>query len=191
MNLIGLVRVTDDVEDVARQHAALDPICVRVFEEPASRKRLIKSRPDLQAAVDELSPGDVLVVTRLRHLAQGYADALEVLGGLFDLGVVVKVLEGTAAGEHAELTIYVDLGRDIARLRGELVSMHIRAGMKAARERGVGGGRRSVVDADTRAAILSHREQGESLRSIAQAVGVSVGTVHNVLADPRRPPRTP
>lgn len=101
MNLIGLVRVTDDVEDVARQHAALDPICVRVFEEPASGKRLIRSRPELQAAVDQLSPGDMLVVTRLRRLATKYGDALEVLGGLFDLGVVVKVLEGTAAGEHA------------------------------------------------------------------------------------------
>lgn len=189
MDLIGLKRVTDDL-DVARQHAALDPMCVRVFEERASRKRLIENRPELQAALDHLSPGDMLVVTKLRHLAARYGDALEVLGRLFDQGVVVKVLEGTVAGEHAELTIYVDLGRNIAKLRVELVSMQIRAGIKAARERGAGSGRPRVVDAGTRAAILTRREQGESLRSNAQAAGVSVGTVHNVLANPERPNRT-
>lgn len=84
------------------------------------------------------------------------------------------------------MTIHADLGRDIAKLRGELVSMHIKAGMKVARERGAASGRPRVVDTGTRAAILTRREQGESLRSIAQAVGLSVGTVHNVLADSNR-----
>ncbi|MFI6922378.1 hypothetical protein ACIBIZ_20735 [Nonomuraea spiralis] len=44
------------------------------------------------------------------------------------------------------------------------------------------GGRRPVVDADKRAAILAPRERGESIRTIAAGVKVSVGVVHKTLA---------
>ncbi|MGW2161852.1 helix-turn-helix domain-containing protein [Nonomuraea sp. NPDC001699] len=40
-----------------------------------------------------------------------------------------------------------------------------------------------VVDDDKRAAILARRERGESIRTIAAGVGVSVGVVHKTLAD--------
>lgn len=181
MNLIGLVRVTHDVRNVAVQHEAMDPICARVFEEPHSRKRLLKSRPELQVALNYLSPGDMLVVAKVGNLGQSTIDGLEVLNELFDLGVQVKVLEGMAAGEHTERSAVLDLGRDIAELRRDILSSRIKAGVKASRELGVSSGRPRVINASTRAAILARREQGEPLRSIAQAVGVSVGTVHNVL----------
>ena len=51
MTLIGLVRVTGDVRDVDRQHELLDRICARVFEEEASRRRLIKNRPSARSLV--------------------------------------------------------------------------------------------------------------------------------------------
>ena len=38
-----------------------------------------------------------------------------------------------------------------------------------------------VVNEEIRLAILSRRHEGASLRSIAQDVGVSVGTVHGVV----------
>ncbi len=40
-----------------------------------------------------------------------------------------------------------------------------------------------MVDDDTRAVILARREKGKSIRVIASAVGVSVGTMSGVLAD--------
>ncbi|GAA3016439.1 hypothetical protein GCM10017559_45040 [Streptosporangium longisporum] len=45
------------------------------------------------------------------------------------------------------------------------------------------GGRRPVVDDDKRAAILARRERGESIRTIAIGVGVSVGVVHKTLTE--------
>ena len=54
---------------------------------------------------------------------------------------------------------------------------------EAARKRGRVGGRRPVVDDDKRAAILARRKRGESLRTIAAGVKVSVGVVHKTLTD--------
>jgi DNA invertase Pin-like site-specific DNA recombinase len=186
MTLIGLVRVTCDTRDVERQHDALDPICTRVFEETASGRHLVKNRPELRAALHYLDPNDVLVVTKVNHLAQSTIDGVVVLNDLFEQGLTVKVLEGIAAGDHVERSSVLDMGRDISEIRRGLVSRRVKAGLMAARERGTVGGRPRVVDRDKCADILLRREQGESLRSIAQSLGVAVGTVHNVLANAKR-----
>lgn len=59
----------------------------------------------------------------------------------------------------------------------------IKRGMEAARQHGSVIGRPRLVDEEVRLAILSHRHEGTSLRSIARNVGVSVGTVHAVVAN--------
>ncbi|WP_245605955.1 recombinase family protein [Promicromonospora kroppenstedtii] len=182
VTLIGLVRVTGDARDVERQHELLGPICARVFEEKVSRRRLIKNRPQLLAALDHLRPGDMLVVTTAKHLAQSMLEGLDVLNDLIEQGVAVKILEGMAAGDHTERSLFLDQGRDIAELRRRLLSRRIKAGLQAARERGDVGGRPTVVNDDRHAGILSLRKQGEPIRAIARSIGVSVGTVHNVLA---------
>lgn len=192
---IGLVRVADDPRDVARQHHALDPICTRVFEETASRRRLIKNRPQLLAAMGYLGPDDVLVVTKANHLAQSMIDGFDVLNDLFERGIAVKVLEGIAAGDHNERSLILDAGRDITTDRRGNLSWCIKAGLEAARDRGVVGGRPRVIDDDERAVIIARREKGESIRTIAKSLGISAGTVHKVLAneatvDPRQPGET-
>ncbi|MEV4375198.1 hypothetical protein AB0J71_49720 [Nonomuraea sp. NPDC049637] len=40
-----------------------------------------------------------------------------------------------------------------------------------------------MVDVDKRVAILARRRRGESIRTIAAGVGVSIGVVHKTLAD--------
>ena len=45
MALIGLVRVSTDKQNTQRQHDALDPICLKVFEEKISGKLATDDRP--------------------------------------------------------------------------------------------------------------------------------------------------
>jgi DNA invertase Pin-like site-specific DNA recombinase len=181
MALIGLARVTNDAGDVRRQYDVLDPICTRVFEETASRRRLVQNRPQLLAALDHLRPGDLLVVKKAKHLASSTIDGLDVLNDLVERGVTIRVLEGIAAGEHAGRSPILALGRDIAETHRQLLSQKIKIGLQAARGRGNVGGRPTVLDDDKRVDILSRRAQGEALRAIAHSTGVSVGTVHNFL----------
>ena len=98
MAIIGLVRLTGDAREAEVQHEALDPICSRVFEEAATRRRVIENRPELLAVLNDMRSEDQIVVTKVRYLAQSMADGLEVVVDLVDRGVAIRVLGGAAAG---------------------------------------------------------------------------------------------
>lgn len=183
MALVGLVRVSAKGQETARQHDALDPICVKVFEEKVSGKLAIKDRPGLTAALDYLRDGDMLTVQEVDRLGRNLLEGLIVLTELFERGIAVKVLEGIAAGEHAERSLILDLALALAEDRRRDISRKTKNGLEAARRRGKVGGRPRVIDDDKRAIILARREKGESIRVIARVLDVSVGSVHAVLSE--------
>lgn len=184
MALVGLVRVSTQGQETARQHDALDPICVKVFEEKVSGKLSVDDRPGLAAALAYIRPGDMLAVHEVDRLGRSLLDGLLVLNDLFQRGISVKVIEGIASGEHTERSLILDLALALAEDRRRDIARKTKSGLEAARARGRVGGRPSVVDDDKRAIILARRARDESIREIARAVGVSTGTVHRVLSAP-------
>jgi DNA invertase Pin-like site-specific DNA recombinase len=186
MALIGLVRVSTDRQNTQRQHDALDPICWKVFEEKTSGKLATDDRPALLNALSHSRDGDLLTVQEVDRLGRNLLEGLIVLNDLFQRGVGVRVLEGIAAGEHTQRSLILDLALALAEDRRRDIVRKTRNGLDAARARGRAGGRRSVVDDDKRAAILARRQRGESIRTIAAGVKVSIGVVHKTLAGTQR-----
>jgi DNA invertase Pin-like site-specific DNA recombinase len=183
--LVGLVRVSTSKQETARQHDALDGLCVKVFEEKISGSLAIDARPTLAAAIDYLRPGDMLTVQEVDRLGRNLLEGLLVLNDLFSRGIAVKVLDGIAAGEHTDRSLILDLALALAEDRRRDIVRKTRDGLAAARARGRTGGRPPVVDTDKRRVILARHADGESIRTIARATKVSVGTVHKVLVDHR------
>lgn len=181
MTLIGLVRVTSNTREVELQHNALQATCSRVHEEPAAQTRLIQNRPHLLAALNDINDGDLLVLTRVRFLARTSIDGLGALIDLVDRGIAVRVLGGMGAGDHSEPSFFLTQCREIADLRQNLWTDRIKAELKASQESGSPVGRPRLVTHAQRNEIITRRGRRESIRSIALAVEVSVGTVHNVL----------
>lgn len=180
--LIGLVRVSTDKQKTQRQHDALAPICLKVFEEKISGKLAVDDRPGLTAALDYLRVGDMLCVQEVDRLGRNLLEGLIVLNDLFQRGIAVKVLEGIAAGEHTERSLILDLALALAEDRRRDIVRKTKNGLESARARGRVGGRRPVVDDDKRAAIFSRRAKGQTIREIAAGVRVSVGVVHKTLS---------
>lgn len=183
MALVGLVRVSTQRQETARQHDALDPICVKVFEEKVSGKLHPEDRPGLKAAMDYLRDGDMLTVQEVDRLGRNLLEGLIVLNELFQRGVAVKVLEGIAAGEHTERSLVLDIALALAEDRRRDIGRKTKNGLDAARRRGRVGGRPTVVTPDVRRAILARRDENESLRTIARGVGISLAVVHGVVAE--------
>ncbi len=100
---------------------------------------------------------------------------------LVEHGVAVRVLEGSDAGDYDEMSDVREGAREITEIRRSLLSESIKDGLQAARDRGNLGGRPRVVDRTMRATIFAERNEGETIRSIARSLSVSVGTVHAVL----------
>ena len=183
MALIGLIRVSTGKQKTRRQHDALDPTCLKVFEEKISGKLNTDDRPVLLEALSHIRDGDMLTVQEVDRLGRNLPEGLIVLNDLFQRGIGVKVLEGIAADEHTERSLILDLALALAEDRRRDIVRKTSNGLEAARQRGRVGGRRPVVDDDKRAAILARRERGESIRTIAAGVKVSVGVVHKTLTD--------
>jgi DNA invertase Pin-like site-specific DNA recombinase len=183
--LVGLVRVSTSKQETARQHDALDGLCVKVFEEKISGSLAVDARPTLAAAIDYLRPGDMLTVQEVDRLGRNLLEGLLVLNDLFSRGIAVKVLDGIAAGEHTDRSLILDLALALAEDRRRDIVRKTRDGLAAARARGRTGGRPRVVDTDKQRIILARHADGESIRTIARATKVSVGTVHKVLVDHR------
>jgi DNA invertase Pin-like site-specific DNA recombinase len=181
--LVGLVRVSTTKQETERQHDALAKICVKVFEEKVSGKLALDQRPGLSAAIDYLRPGDMLAVQEVDRLGRNLLEGLIVLNDLFKRGIAVKVLDGIATGEHTERSFILDMALALAEDRRRDIVRKTENGLAAARQRGKVGGRPSVIDDDKRAVIMSRRDKGKSIREIAKALGVSVGTVHAVLTN--------
>lgn len=191
MGYVGLVRVSTDRQETQRQHDALDPICVRVFEEKVSGGKRLADRPGLRATLDYLRPEDFLTVQEADRLGRNLLDGLITLTELFQRGVKVKILDGVAAGEHAERNLVLDLALALAEDRRRDISRKTKNGLEAARKRGTMGGRPTVVSEDRRRTILARRAEDQSIRQIARGVGVSPAVVHGVLHESERAESTP
>ena len=183
MALIGLVRVSTKGQDTQRQHDALDPICLKVFEEKVSGKLKAADRPGLLAALDHVREGDFLAVQEVDRLGRNLLEGLLVLADLFERGVAVKVLEGLAAGEHREESFVLHLAMALSHERRRDIAHKTKNGLEAARKQGRVGGRPTVVDETKRRVIIASRQTGESYRQIAAAVGISATVVHRVVRE--------
>lgn len=187
MALVGLVRVSTDKQETRRQHDALEPICVKVFEEKVSGKLAVDDRPGLTAALEYLRPDDLLTVHEVDRLGRNLLEGLLVLNSLFERGIGVKVLDGVAAGEHTERSLILDLALALAEDRRRDISRKTKNGLEAARRRGKVGGRPTVITDDKRAAVLARHAKDQPMREIAAGTGLSVGTVWKIVNDATSP----
>ena len=175
MALVGLVRVSTDKQNVDRQHDALDPICVKVFEEKVSGKLAVDERPGLSAALDYLREGDMLCVQEVDRLGRDTLTGLTTLAELFNRNVSVKVLEGVGAGEHREMNLLLELALVLASERRRDIVRKTKDGLEAARARGRVGGRRPVMTEALTIQAIALKEKGYTLRQIQPHLRIADG----------------
>ncbi|MFE7535163.1 recombinase family protein [Streptomyces rhizosphaericola] len=175
MALVGLVRVSTDKQNTQRQHDALDPICLKVFEEKISGKLAVDDRPTLVAALDYIREDDMLCVQEVDRLGRNLLEGLIVLNDLFERGVAVKVLEGIAAGDHTERSFILDLALALAEDRRRDIVKKTKNGLEAARKQGRVGGRKPVMTDVLVAQAVGLRDRGFTIRQIQPHLRIADG----------------
>lgn len=167
MALVGLVRVSTDKQETARQHDALSEAgCVKTFEEKISGKLTVAERPGLSAALGYMREGDMLTVQEVDRLGRNLLEGLLMLTDLFERGVAVKVLDGIAKGEHTERSLILDLAFALAEDRRRDIVKKTKNGLETARKNGKVGGRRPVMTEALTAQAVALRDKGFTIRQI-------------------------
>ena len=155
--LLGFARVSkaDDQDTGAQVKALRQAGCKRIFEENASGGRW--HRPELHRALGQLREGDVLVVWKLDRLSRSLKDLLHILEQVHATGARFRSLtEGVDTTTSAGRMVMQMLG-SFAEFERSMVRERTRAGLAAARDRGVKVGR---------PAKLSPHQQQEIIRTV-------------------------
>lgn len=178
MTRLGYARVSTPGQDLEVQVAKLkDAGCDVIRSEIASGSSR-SGRTELETIMEFLRAGDELVVHRLDRLGRSTRDVLNLVHELETKGASLRVLE-------PEVTTAGDMGRLVVTVLGMVADMELkfirdrqRAGIEAAKEKGVYRGRRKSVD-DMEICRLA--AEGTPKAQIARDLGISRMSVYRAL----------
>jgi DNA invertase Pin-like site-specific DNA recombinase len=182
---IGLARVSTRHQSLEAQVAQLQAAgCEQVFAERISTRVAEQDRPQLQACLAELRPGDELVVVKLDRLGRTQAEVVARLAALQLQGVHVRTLDGLlntkALGTMAP--VFVGLLTGLAEVERTLISERTRASVEHRRATGgdLGGRPRSYTD-EQADQVQRLAAEGMSVAAIARATGLSETTARRLI----------
>ena len=89
MSKIGYARVSSKEQNLDRQLEALQSVS-KVFSDKASGQST--ERPQLQAMLDYLREGDIVIVTELDRLGRNNKDLTEIMNAIQQKGATLEVL---------------------------------------------------------------------------------------------------
>jgi DNA invertase Pin-like site-specific DNA recombinase len=192
-HLLGYARVSTGDQSPGLQLDALRAAgCYRVFADTASGA--LAARPELAAVLDQLRPGDTLVVWKLDRLGRSLRHLIDTVGELERRGVGFKSLR-----EHVDTTtpggrLVFHLFGALAEFERDLIRERTAAGLAAARARGRKGGRPAVMTpAKAAVARQLYDSRQHTVAAIARTLGVSRASVYRHLpaAGPAGDPPAP
>ena len=177
---VGYARVSILDQDLSLQLDALAAAgCLKVFEDHASGVRV--DRVGLQAALDYMRDGAVLVVWKLDRLGRSLPHLIETVTDLAKRGVgfrsLTEATDTTTPGGRLILHIFGALGQ----FERDLIAERTRAGIAAAAARGRKGGRKPVITEDKLKRARSMVGTGLTVREIATRLKVGKTTLYKAL----------
>jgi DNA invertase Pin-like site-specific DNA recombinase len=175
--IVGYARVSTQDQDLSSQLEALKQAgAQKVWREKISGAR--SDRPELAKLIRSLSPGDILVVTRLDRLARSTRDLLNVLDSVSKAGAAFRSLADTWADTttpHGRLMLTVLGG--LAEFERELIKARTGEGRRRAKEAGIRFGRPPVLTPHQQAEAMRRRQVGEPLAILAASYRCSTKTI--------------
>ncbi|MFB4196806.1 recombinase family protein [Streptomyces carpaticus] len=188
---IGYARCSTVGQELQSQLDALARAeCTRVFSEKISTR--VKERPELDKAltlareIRTAAPGQpvILTVVEMKRLARNAAELMSLSARLQSEGVQLELLSGPLQGvydPHGAGAIVFAVLAVTAEVEREGIREKTLEGLDTADSNGSHGGRPTVMDDDKLAVARARQVKGESVTSIAKALGVSRATLYRHL----------
>jgi len=178
---VGYARVSTLDQDLSLQVDALaDAGCGKVFEDRASGAQA--DRAGLQAALNYVRDGEVLVVWKLDRLGRSLPHLIETVTELAKRGVgfrsLTEAIDTTTPGGRLIFHIFGALGQ----FERDLIQERTRAGLAAAAARGRKGGRKPTVTEEKLRRAREHIAKGLTVREAAMRVKVGKTALYEALA---------
>ena len=144
----------------------------------------MRERAQLTRLLASLSPGDIVLVTRLDRLARSTRDLLNILGAIADKGAAFRSLGDAWADTttpHGRLMLTVLAG--LAEFERDLIRSRTGEGRARAKAAGKKMGRTPKLTPHQQREARARRAAGETLAAIARSYAVHHATISRLCAD--------
>ena len=178
--IVGYAR-TSTTEQVAgfeaQDHDLKTAGAERIYAEQVSS---VGARSELEAALGFVRQGDVFVVTKLDRLARSVANLLEIVARLEAKGVALRILNLGLDTSTPTGKLMLTVMGGVAEFERSMMLERQREGI--AKEKGEGRykGRKPTARAKAEE-VAALKAAGKSMREIAEALEISVGSVCGLL----------
>ncbi len=181
---IGYARVSTRDQTVALQVDALTAVgCGKVYTEVISGAAT--ERPILAKLLDEVRPGDIVVVWKLDRLGRSLKHLVETVNLLLQQDVGIKSLNDPIDTTTPQGRLVFNLFASLAEFERDVIRERTQAGLSAARARGRTGGRPKGLSQQAQstacAAETLYREGKLSAQQIAEHLHISKSTLYAYL----------
>jgi DNA invertase Pin-like site-specific DNA recombinase len=181
---IGYVRVSSADQNEARQTEALADLEIdKLFLDKLSGKDT--KRPQLQAALEYMREGDVLVVHSMDRLARNMRDLLNLVAELNAKGIAVEFCK-----EHLHFTgddspmskLMLSILGGVAEFERSIIRERQREGIAVAKSNGAYRGRKPALTA-AQVTVLRERAKTEQKATLAREFAISRETLYQALRE--------
>lgn len=179
---IGYRRVSTSEQNTARQLEGVE--LDKVFEDKASGSTT--DRPQLQAALNHLRPGDTFIVHSMDRLARNLADLQGLVDDLTGRGVRVEFIKDSLTfqpGRDIRDRLLLQLLGAVAEFERSMIRERQREGIDMAKERGVYKGRTRKISDPVKVAeiIAAATVPGAVKAQVAKTYGISRETLYQYI----------
>ena len=190
MAIVGYQRVSSIDQNLERQ--LINQKCDKVFSDKYTGKTV--DRPGLKMMLEYVREGDTLIVQSLDRLSRSLSDAYNLITGLIEKGVKVKIIEERfefGGGTHLDPTSELQLN-----VIGSVVQFQLKM-MKRSQQAGIDRqkeldqkrpfvdrkykGRKRKLDNEQMKYLNDEYKRGVSMRSLMRQFNISKMTVYRYL----------
>lgn len=179
----GYCRNSTHKQDLEKQREQLiNAGCEKIFEEVMSGGAII-NRPELNKMLEQLRPGDLIVVTDFSRISRG---------GIKDMFSLIDIIEKKGANIKSLKESWIDTQSPqgkflftviagVNELEKNLVSQRTKESLANSRKRGIVGGRPKTDSKKIDTAIKMYESKLHSIKEITDATGVSKTSLYRYL----------
>jgi DNA invertase Pin-like site-specific DNA recombinase len=176
---LGYARISTADQDPQLQLDALAVVdCLKIYTDIASGTKA--DRPQWQACLADLRPGDTLIIWKIDRLGRNLRDLIDIVTTLQTRGVGVRSLtNGIVDTTTAHGTFVFGIFALMAEYEAALIKERTQAGLAAARARGrTGGHKPKMTPALINKAQRMYNARQFTMAEIAQSCDVTPMTIY-------------
>ncbi|MDR0571666.1 MAG: recombinase family protein [Rickettsiales bacterium] len=178
---VGYVRCSSVDQNTERQLAGVE--LDKVFEDKLSGKDT--NRPQLQAMLDFVREGDIILVHSLDRLARNLGDLKKIVDDLVSRGVTIQFMKEnltfTSDKKNPMSELLLNVMGAFAQFERDLIKERQREGIAIAKIKGAYKGRKKALNKEQVAELKRMIANGENKTKVAKEFNISRFTLYNYL----------